>query len=170
MLDRALAGVHRPDGGAAVGMGRPSKATDARKEAILTALRAGAPRDTAADHADIDRGTLRRWMDRNSVFRSQVEKAEADWELRLVAQITQEAPSDWRAGAWLLERRRPARWGRHQADRAANADAMASPHSPATHPLDDLPLAEQAARAQATADRLAADATAAAAVAGEAFQ
>jgi hypothetical protein len=39
------------------------------------------------------------------------ETTDALSEARLVVLITRAAQHDWRAGAWLLERRWPERWG-----------------------------------------------------------
>ncbi len=147
-------------------MGRPSKATEQRIEALLGALRAGNTREAAAAHAGIDRTTLYRWMGRNRALRVRVEGAEADAEVRFAAQVAQAASTDWRAAAWWLERRRSASYGRAQAFAAASA-VTADP-ALAPHPLDELLPAEQAERAQAWAERLAAQAAQAAAAQGSA--
>ena len=135
-------------------MGRRSKATEGRIEALVIALGTGCTREAAARHAGIDRTTLYRWLERDAAIRIRVEKAEADVEVRLAAQIVQAAPDDWRAAAWMLDRRRPRSYGRAQA--AAAADTPTTP-AQAPHPLDDLPLAEGARRAQDWAALLAAD-------------
>ena len=135
-------------------MGRRSKATEGRIEALVIALGTGCTREAAARHAGIDRTTLYRWLERDAAIRIRVEKAEADVEVRLAAQIVQAAPDDWRAAAWLLERRRPAGYGRAQA--AAAAAAMTAPPTPAPHPLDDLPPEEIRERSRIWALDLAA--------------
>ena len=117
-------------------MGRRSKATEGRIEALVIALGTGCTREAAARHAGIDRTTLYRWVERDAAIRIRVEKAEADVEVRLAAQIVQAAPDDWRAAAWLLERRRPAGYGRAQA--AAATAAMTAAPTPGPNPLDDL--------------------------------
>ena len=117
-------------------MGRRSKATEARIEALLIALGTGCTREAAAGHAGIHRTTLYRWLENDPGLRARVEKAEADVEVRLAAEIVQAAPDDWRAAAWMLERRRPTSYGRAQA--AAAAGAMTASPTPAPHPLDDL--------------------------------
>ncbi len=117
-------------------MGRRSKATEARIEALVIALGTGCTREAAARHAEIHRTTLYRWLERDAAIRIRVEKAEADVEVRLAAQIVQAAPDDWRAAAWLLERRRPAGYGRAQA--AAAAPAMTAAPTPGPNPLDGL--------------------------------
>ena len=87
-------------------MGRRSKATEARIEALVIALGTGCTREAAARHAGIDRTTLYRWVESDPALGTRVEKAEADVEVRLAAQIVQAVPDDWRAAAWWLERRR----------------------------------------------------------------
>ncbi len=136
-------------------MGRRSKATEARIDAALAALGAGSTREAAAAHAGVDRTTLYRWQ-RDASLRARVEKAEADFEVRSVAQIANAGTNDWRAAAWLLERRRPAGYGRTQT--LAAADPGASTVALAAHPLDDLSRAEQARLAQDWAERLASEA------------
>ena len=142
-------------------MARPSKATEARIETLLVALRTGCTREAACDHAGIVRTTLYRWVESKPGLRARVEKAEADAEVRFTAQVARAAgDDDWRAAAWWLERRRPKSYGRAQAA-AGIAAAGASVSAPASHPLDDLPLAEGARRAQDWAALLAAEASAA---------
>jgi hypothetical protein len=136
-------------------MARRSKATEARIEALLAALRAGNTREASAGHAGIDRTTLYRWVERDPGLRARVEKAEADAEVRFEAQVARAAADDdWRAAAWWLERRRPKSYGRAPAAAAAD-NAMAPPQAP--HPLDDLTPEESRQRAQEWLLVLAAD-------------
>jgi len=135
-------------------MGRRSKATEARIEALLIALGTGCTREAAAGHAGIHRTTLYRWLENDPGLRARVEKAEADVEVRLAAEIVQAAPDDWRAAAWMLERRRPTSYGRAQA--AAAAGAMTASPTPAPHPLDDLTSEEIRERSRIWALDLAA--------------
>ena len=135
-------------------MGRRSKVTEGRIEALVIALGTGCTREAAARHAGIDRTTLYRWVERDQAIRARVEKAEADVEVRLAAQIVQAAPVDWRAAAWMLERRRPAGYGRAQA--AAATAAMTAAPTPGPNPLDDLTADEVRERARIWALDLAA--------------
>ena len=135
-------------------MGRRSKATEARIEALLIALGTGCTREAAAGHAGIHRTTLYRWLENDPGLRARVEKAEADVEVRLAAEIVQAAPDDWRAAAWMLERRRPTSYGRAQA--AAAAGAMTAAPTPGPNPLDDLTPDEIRERARTWALDLAA--------------
>lgn len=94
-------------------MARPLKYSPQRVEAILGALRLGNTRAAAAAYAGVDDETLRRWMPRFPEFRAAVVKAEADAEVRAVAEIRQAYQAgNWTAAAWWLERRRPQDWGR----------------------------------------------------------
>jgi len=81
--------------------GAPLESTEGRIEALVIALGTGCNREAAARHAGIDRTTLYRWVERDQAIRARVEKAEADVEVRLAAQIVQAAPVDWRAAAWV---------------------------------------------------------------------
>jgi hypothetical protein len=135
-------------------MGRRSKATEGRIEALLVALRAGNTRDASAGHAGIVRTTLYRWLERDPTLRTRVEKAEADAEVRFEAQVAQGAGEDWRAAAWWLEHRRPASYGRAQA--AAAAPAMTAAPTPGPNPLDGLTPEEIRERARIWALDLAA--------------
>jgi hypothetical protein len=137
-------------------MGRPSKATAARIEALIAALLAGNTREAAATHADIDRTTLYRWLERDAGLRARVEKAEADAEVRFAAQIARAAGDDWRAGAWWLERRRPKSYGRAQATAAAAVEAA---ENDTPHLLDALSGGEIRERAQTWAAQLALEST-----------
>lgn len=89
------------------------KRTPQRAIAIVNALRAGSTRRIAAASAGIDHATLYRWLDFDPAFRAQVERAEAEAEVRCVSLVAKAASTNWRAAAWWLERRRPADYGRH---------------------------------------------------------
>ena len=135
-------------------MGRRSKVTEGRIEALVIALGTGCTREAAARHAGIDRTTLYRWVERDQALRTRVEKAEADAEVRFEAQVAQGAGEDWRAAAWWLEHRRPASYGRAQA--AAATAAMTAAPTPGPNPLDDLTADEIRERARIWALDLAA--------------
>lgn len=87
---------------------------------VVRATLAGLPRGRAADFAGIDRVTIYRWLDAENMdgpvyarFRNALARAEAWYiqrELRVVrgaARIpnAKTGQVDWRASAWLLERR-----------------------------------------------------------------
>jgi hypothetical protein len=93
-------------------MARPTKYNETRTDAILTALRAGNTRKAAVAYAGVDYVTFLRWCERYASFAEAVEKAEADAEVRHVANIAKAAgEGTWTASAWWLERRRHKDWG-----------------------------------------------------------
>jgi hypothetical protein len=128
-------------------MGRRSKASDARIETVLIALRAGNTREAAATHAEIDRTTLHRWIRNDPALRARIEKAEADAEVRYVALISQAAAGEhgWRAATWWLERRRRAAYGN------APITVVVEPTDD-QQPLDELSPADQARQLRLLAD------------------
>ncbi len=100
-----------------------------RQERILQALRAGATRTAAATFAGAGRRTLYSWMD-DAAFAAAVERAEASFLVAAAGNIyragheaevttttkpdgtiTERRRGDWRALAWLLERRHPDDYG-----------------------------------------------------------
>jgi hypothetical protein len=93
--------------------GRKTKATDARIEVVMSALKAGNTRRAAAAYAEISPQTFYRWLDENGAFRDAVEKAEADAEVRYASIVARAATSGtWQAAAWWLERRKAQDFGR----------------------------------------------------------
>lgn len=94
-------------------MARPTKYTEERAERIITALGAGNTRTASALYGGVDYRTFDRWMQRYGSFAAAVQKAEADAEVRHVANIAKAAQDGtWTASAWWLERRRHEEWGR----------------------------------------------------------
>lgn len=111
-----------PPGG---GRGAPSKFSPDVAARVIQALRGGNYRNVAAAYAGIHYTTLRKWLiDAEKPdapqelidFANAVEKAEADAEVADLALIRRAAQDkDWRAAAWIRERRSPERWGRRDA-------------------------------------------------------
>jgi hypothetical protein len=134
-----LCAVHR--GGP---VGRPPALTPEVTSRIVAAVSAGAHLSVAARAAGVSRQTLHRWRARGAAEDSgpyhelerAFERAEAEAELRQVALIARAAQSEWRAGAWLLSRRAPERWGRGAAERTLPAPASEAPSTAATERLD----------------------------------
>ncbi|MDB4884562.1 MAG: hypothetical protein JWL95_3328 [Gemmatimonadetes bacterium] len=119
--------------------GRPSDLTPETVKRIADAIRGGADRITAARYGGVHRSTLARWMNKGRKqrrgefkdFCDAIDAAEAEFVVQSVALVTiagrgrparidpktgaiimpaQEA--DWRAAAWLLERRARKQYGR----------------------------------------------------------
>ena len=96
--------------------GRPSKLTPEVQEKIVQALHLCNHRKHAAEFAGIEERTLRRWMARGknpndheyTAFRAAVVEAEAKAKVMAMGCIAKASrDGDWRAAAWLLERRNP---------------------------------------------------------------
>lgn len=102
--------------------GRPSKLTPAVKGKLLAALRASNGYEPACAYAGIHYKTFRNWMARGEQAKSgeyfqffqDVQEAVAQDEISAVAGIKQAGQSDWKALAWILERRHADRWSSTQ--------------------------------------------------------
>jgi hypothetical protein len=80
---------------------------------VLDAISTGAARVHAAAYGGIDHDTLLNWEKRYPAFRDQVLEAEARAVVGSLANIRKIGnEGDWRALAWLLERRYPEDYGR----------------------------------------------------------
>lgn len=113
-------------------MGRPSKLTEERAEAILNALRLGVTQENAARYGGVHPATYFRWLeegakdeadDKYREFRQAVEKARAESEVRNVAIIADAAKrGTWQAAAWFLERSFPRSWSKTSRTELTGAD------------------------------------------------
>ena len=101
-------------------MARPTKLTPEVHEAIVDGINAGLTFRLTCARAGVNPATFYRWLEKGetaksgaySEFCDAVERAKADSALRLISQITLQAPADWRAAAFILERRFPDDYGR----------------------------------------------------------
>ena len=108
-------------------MARPTKLTPETAQKIVDAISAGNYYEAACRYAGIDYQTLRNWMiageetrdgKRNKTktnkgyleFFEAVEQAEAQAEVRMVAQWQKHMPENWTAIRDFLARRHPDRW------------------------------------------------------------
>lgn len=107
-------------------MARPSKLTAERLDRVLAGLRVGATLARACAAAGISDDTLRRWRSRRPDVRTAVERAEAEQALHCLQMIAAAAPKDWRAAAWLLERRFPEHYGRVSRKRLEHGGEVAA--------------------------------------------
>lgn len=94
-----------------------------RRSAILEALAVGMPRRHACMSAGISDDTLARMLKSDADFAEQVKAAEASAVERALGQIVAAASDDWKAAAWILERRWPQEFGR-KAILAADENAV----------------------------------------------
>ena len=88
--------------------GRPTKKTPDREPLILKAIAKGVPYKAACQCADLSLFTFNEWRKNDSAFAEKVRRADLEAISRNVDLIQHAAEKgDWRAAAWLLERRCP---------------------------------------------------------------
>lgn len=98
--------------------GRPSKLTPAVKEKLISAIAAGNYFGPSCTYAGIDLSTFEKWMRRGRQegsgqyfqFLCDVQEAEAQAEIRIVATWQQQIPQNFAAARDFLARRHPERW------------------------------------------------------------
>lgn len=100
-------------------MGRPTDCTPELTAALCAELKLGMSIRGACQHVGIDDSTFRKWMMRGEAgeepfvtFRTEATRAKADGVRALVATVRKAASQDWRAAAWILERREPDDWSK----------------------------------------------------------
>lgn len=117
-----------------VPVGRKITLTAEMQTRVVDLLRAGVMPDLAAQVAGIPRSTFYLWLktgregkdSKLTRFAVEVDKARGEGEARHVAQIAQQAKKDWRAGAWLLSRSNPDRYGQPPAARSSDDQGASS--------------------------------------------
>ena len=100
--------------------GRKTKLTPEVQELIVDGINAGLTFGLTCARAGVNPATFYRWLEKGEAAKSgvfcefcdTVSRARADSAMRLVSQITLQAPTDWRAAAFLLERRFPDDYGK----------------------------------------------------------
>ena len=95
-------------------VGRPTKATQERMDAICAMLEIGTTRKDAANANAIDYKTFMDWLSKFSPFSLAVERSEGAVAAKMTARIYAEATKeggDWKAAMEWLRRRRHADWG-----------------------------------------------------------
>ena len=101
-------------------MARPTKLTPEVQDLIVDGINAGLTFRLTCARVGVNPGTFYRWLETGEIvktgmyreFYEAVERAKADSALRLVSQITLQALTDWRAAAFILERRFPDDYGK----------------------------------------------------------
>lgn len=151
---------------------RPSKLHDV-KDKLIEALELGNSRDGACAYAGVHPATFYRWLEHAEAdeeqgveseqreLRDAALRAEGFAEQSLVAEIRRAATgfvnpdtrkregADWKAAAFLLERRHPGRWGRSDRVQVKHSGGVGS-REPVEVPLDRDRLGEVAAILGAT--------------------
>ncbi len=90
-----------------------SKYTFELSKIITSAIEKGSSFEEASRLAGISRPTIYAWKKKYSGFADRLDQAVARQEISLVNQIIQS--DDWRAKAFILERRFPDRWSKNRA-------------------------------------------------------
>ncbi len=101
---------------------RPTKFTKETTDRLFAAIRAGLPYHLAADAAGISETTFYEWQrgefprgsdkELRAQFSEELTRARGSSAARLITIINTAAPTDWRAAAWILERRFPKDFGK----------------------------------------------------------
>ena len=90
-------------------MARPTRLTPEVQATVCKAIRHGATYQAASEAAGIAYSTFNDWhkdpRPRFVKFSEAIRRANADAQLDLLAKIGNQADKDWRAAAWILERR-----------------------------------------------------------------
>jgi len=100
-------------------MARPTKLTPSVQSRIVAAVAAGNYYEAACVYGGVDYTTFRKWMQKGEKAKAgpffelfdACSKAEAEAEVRMVAQWQQQIPDNWPAARDFLARRFPDRWG-----------------------------------------------------------
>lgn len=102
-------------------VGRPSVFTEPIKKVLLESVQAGQSFAQACRRARIDPSTLSHWAaevdeigEKSKYFQfiNDLMQAEATGQLALILTVKSATKADWKAAAWLLERKWPDEYGR----------------------------------------------------------
>jgi transposase len=147
-------------------MARPTKLTPEVEERLVQAISVGATFKDACAHAGISFQTLQNWKkrarraaeqagepdgepeedtDQFVEFFDRIKKAEADAAVGWLTTINKAARRDWKAGAWMLERRYPGSYDRNRL-RPDRIDEVAPTLTTAPTPALDKDGAEEILR------------------------
>ena len=89
-----------------------SKYTYELSRVITDAVEKGHSLESASKLAGISRPTIYAWKKKHKRFTKRLDQALSKQEIDLVSQIFN--TDDWRAKAWILERRFPDRWSKNK--------------------------------------------------------
>jgi hypothetical protein len=93
---------------------------------LVEAITKGLPYKAACQIAGLDFKTFNDWRDKDPKFALNIEKAEAVAIEYNMALIQQAAQKDWKAAAWLLERRHPEMFARPEVQLANRTSGQGS--------------------------------------------
>lgn len=112
--------------------GRPRKLKGSVDAQVMACLAMGASIKDATDYVGLDYSTILKRRDSDPSFSKRMRHAVALGKRRLVFKIM--AASDWKAAAWMLERK----WWKEYAKRTPDLEQLAALAQRAVHPLDAL--------------------------------
>jgi hypothetical protein len=101
-----------PNGAARRPVGRPRALTDEKKRQVLAFIAGGGSRKKAAAYVAVSVTTLADEAGRDAVFADRLEQAEATCYYRHLQNVAQAGSKDWKASAFLLERKWPDEFGK----------------------------------------------------------
>lgn len=84
---------------------RPDPPTEDQTATIARLVANGNNRYAAARYARVDRATFDYWYETDTEFRAEVDRSDAEAELRDVAAVSAASQNTWQAAAWRLEQR-----------------------------------------------------------------
>ena len=94
--------------------GRRSKKNQATLDGILEAIRIGITFERAAEPHRASRATIYRWRNEDPEFDKDVLEAVVYSEAILLQRINDKTTDDWKAAAWILERRHPEQYSQRR--------------------------------------------------------
>lgn len=96
-----------------IGPARKAARQVALKLQVVQLIKEGLSQAQAASYCGIHPQTICEWKRNSDKFASEIQGAETDFILSNVKKVN--ASDDWKAAAWLLERRDPMNWSRIEA-------------------------------------------------------
>jgi len=94
--------------------GRRSKKNQATLDGIIEAIRIGITFERAADLHRVSRATVYRWRNEDPEFDKDILEAVVYSEAVLVQRVNDKSVDDWKAAAWMLERRHPEQYSQRR--------------------------------------------------------
>src|SRR5262245_48456595 len=105
-------------------MPRPPVLTDVKRAEVLALVSCGVSRRQAALYVGCAPATVSNTADRDPEFHEALHNAEAAFVRRNLIAIERGAEKSWRAGAWLLERCRPAEYAKRRPNTLTHDEAV----------------------------------------------
>jgi transposase len=87
-----------------------SKYNQGMLDTLVEILSNGVTITAACGYVGIDRKTYYNWMNKHPEFATAINAVRFQLEARLLARIEEHGKKDWKANAWILERKYPEDW------------------------------------------------------------